>query len=855
MCQTTDSLFFQSCQQNPPNSFCYNPSNGFDVKTCLSAQTSTQIATINIPTDTMNDWEIKTEFYLGINPSSSNYLDINLIFSTDSIPINYKIRIGDKLDNLAVYNTKNEILGSTTSLFNRSSSQFAIRLQFKSSRLNIFWQWKDSILWNLISNSTLPNQSELTNLTINLIQTGSSSVGKWSFQIPKQKPIITDTTGPSISNFIWKSSTSAWMEFNEALRIDSTYCHIWDSSSNCNIRKINHFTLEIIAPKPWPCNDSFEIKIFNIADTCNNIVKLHLTKTIHPCILPIKRGQLMVTEIMHHPAEHGQQSAGVPPFKYLELQNTHTQGLWLTNAQICDAVSCAKLPNYWLKAKQFLVLYSAKDSIFATPDFKKTSWPIANFPTYNSAEDSIIIKNQQSEIIYQNRYREEYHEEPFKSGGFSLERAFHSPDQTNWLNWQSNNSTGGTPGYMDSCIRIPKLPQNLFSSAVINQNNEIEIQCIQPLLHQQWETLKLFVLDSQHKKANIDASLLVSNNEHARFLLNNPTNTNNYSNRQLIISAMLFSEKSTFEDTLDLYNESDIKKPSSQDLIISEIQFNASTNGLDYVEIYNKSNFPIDLSSVAIRYYYDDSIPRWQIPMNHSNRILLPKHCLILCKDAEILQKFYPDLPMTRVMENSLFLGLNADFGLLELMDMQTFVRLDLAGYNDKWHHPEFNQTQNTSLERVGVASIATNPWNWRSHGRNKIQNKITNPCFKDSFPQRDEMYNFCSPGFHKEWSVLDFSSTFNLNQWKFQQSNNHNYLCIEYQLPMPDCLIQVKMLTISGQLISTPIHKERIDFSGNLCFPASTTSKLPKGAYLISVRCLLPDGNTIQKQLPFTIL
>jgi hypothetical protein len=188
-------------------------------------------------------------------------------------------------------------------------------------------------------------------------------------------------------------------------------------------------------------------------------------------------------------------------------------------------------------------------------------------------------------------------------------------------------------------------------------------------------------------------------------------------------------------------------------------------------------------------------------------------------------------------------------------MDMQTFVRLDLAGYNDKWHHPEFNQTQNTSLERVGVASIATNPWNWRSHGRNKIQNKITNPCFKDSFSKRDEMYNFCSPGFHKEWSVLDFSSTFNLNQWKFQQSNNHNYLCIEYQLPMPDCLIQVKMLTISGQLISTPIHKERIDFSGNLCFPASTTSKLPKGAYLISVRCLLPDGNTIQKQLPFTIL
>ncbi len=853
--QTTDSVFFQSCQQNPVNSFCFVPNSEFDIKTCLPAQSTTQLATIKVPIDTFKNWEIATEIYLGINPSSSNYLEINLTFSSDSSTELCKIRIGDKFDNLTLYNSKNEVLGFSSSLFNRSSSQFEIRLLFQSSKLNIVWHWKDSIEWNLLATASLHPQSTLTTLSVNLIQTGSSSVGKWSFNQLIQKPITNDLTGPEALNISWKSSNSAWIEFNESIRIDATRCLISDSANIGICKKINHNTLEITSLKPWKCNDSFWIYILNIADSSKNTTKICSIRTIYPCILPIKRGQIIVTEIMHNPPKYGQNPVGIPPIKYLEIQNTHSQGLWLTNAQLCDAVSCTKLPNYWLKPEEILVLYSAKDSNLVPRDFKKISYPVVNFPSFNTTDDSIIIKNQKSEIIYQNRYREEYHKEPYHLGGYSLERAFLNPTITPWLNWQSNNQIGGTPGYIDSCIRIPTLPKNIFSAAVFNENKEIEIQCIQPLIKQQWETVEFYAQDSLEQNIKIDVSLQASNSTYARFLLKTPSIRDVMFNNQLLISAKLFSEIIPFVDTVFLINQSEIKKPTTQDVIISEIQFSTTENGIDFLEIYNKSNTPLDLRSLAIRYYYNDSIPRWQIPISEINRILLPKQCLIICKDAEIMHLNYPDLPMNRVMENSIFIGLNADFGLLELFDIQTFTRLHLAGYNARWHHPEIDQTQNISLERVGVAAAATNPWNWRSHGKYQTQNRLSNPCYKDSSNSKEEGLKFCSPGFHKEWTILENSSTFKLNQWKFQQSSNQNYLCLEYQLPMPDCLIQVKMLTVSGHLIATPIQKERIDFSGNLCFPANSTAKLPKGAYLISVRCLLPDGNTIQKQLPFTIL
>ena len=782
-------------------------------------------------------------------------MEIMLSFSADSVPEFYKIRIGDKLDNITVYNSQNEILGNTISLLNRSSSQFVIRCTFKTSKLNILWQWKDSIEWNLIAATSLSTLSKLTNLSVNLIQTGSSSVGKWNFQLLKQKAIKKDTIGPSINKFSWTSSTSAWIEFNESIRIDSTICLVSDSAYACHVNKINHKTLEIISPKPWKCNDSFWINLFNVTDSLKNAAKECKIKTIYPCIIPIKRGQLIVTEIMHNPPNTGQNPTSIPPIKYLEIQNTHSQGLWLTNAQLCDAVSCANLPNCWLKPKEYLVLYSVKDSNLIPLDFKKISQPLVNFPSFNTTDDSILIKNQKAEIIYQNRYREIYHQEPQKLGGYSLERAFNNPDKTAWLNWQSNNRIGGTPGYTDSCIRIPELPKNLFSTAVINDNQEIEIHCIQPLTPQQWETIELYVTDSLKSLEKIEVSYQISNTSFSRFSLKTPLSTNVLSNNLLLVSAKLFSENTAFIDSVYLINKSSIKKPSNQELIISELQFSTSENGLDFIEIYNTSNSPLDLSAVAIRYYYDDSVPRWQMPINQINRLLLPKHCLVICKDAELMHQHYPDLPLTRVMENSIFLGLNADFGLLELLDIQTFTRLHLAGYNNNWHHPDLDQTQNISLERVGINAVATNPWNWRSHGKNKIQNKVTDPCLIDNSSPMQEIYKYCSPGYHKEWSINENSSKFKLNQWQFQQSSNQNYLCLEYQLPMPDCLIQVKMLAVSGQIISIPIQKERVDFNGNLCFPTNTTSKLPKGAYLISVRCLLPDGNTIQKHLPFTIL
>jgi hypothetical protein len=852
--QTLDSAYFVTCKQSPSNSFCFNSVQYFNTRSCLPAQTTTQRAVINIPIDTIREWEINTEVFIGINPSSTNYLELQLDFQADTLKTSNTLRLGDKTDNISVY-TNNQIINQTPSIFNRNNSQLKLRLLFQSSILSIFWHWKDSTEWLPLSTISVNPKARLTNISINLTQTGSSSVGKWNFQLFKPRPIIKDTIPPVIQDFVLKTTSKAWLIFNEPINIDSARCQIVDSLNLCILKKLNYTTVEITTPRPWPCNDSFRITIQGLRDSVYNYSKNEVINAFYPCLKNINRGELIVTEIMHNPVKTNQQINTLPPIKYIELTNTSNHGLWLTNTQICDAVSCAKLPKYWLKPKQLIVLFDNKDSNKISNDFKKISLPVPNFPSFNTTEDSIIIKNNNNEIIYQNRYRQEYHQEPFHLGGYSLERAYNKPNELHWLNWQSNIGIGGSPGFVDSCIRISPIPSQLFSVALLKQSNQIEIHCNQPLSPQQWESIEISCIDSQKK--SLILTTYVTNINANKATINFPTS--NFSqlinNTQLFLKAPLYYMLESVKDTIDLIHESTIKTPTTADLIFSEIQFNATDNAFDFLEIYNKSNSALDLKSIVIRYYNEDSIPRWQIPINSTNAILPPKQCLVICKDAEIMRQHYPDLSMVKIMENPIFNGLNADYGLIEIMDISSFTRLHLAGYNSSWHHPELDETQNISLERVGTNASATNPWNWRSHGNRNIQNLLQNPCNTNSGSANNHQSACNSPGFHQEWLIKDNSATFKLNQWKLFQASSNNYLCLEYQLPMPDCLIQVKMLTVSGQLVAVPVQKERIDFNGNLCFPASTTAKLSKGAYLIAVRCLMPDGNIIQKHLPFSIL
>ncbi len=807
---------------------------------------------MSVPVDSLPEWELNSELSIGINPSSSNYLEFKLNLSYFAKPTTVSIRFGDKNDCIAIFDNSNQILAQTPSIFNKSSSKFNFRIVYRNAMLHLYWQWKDSVSWSpLISLSQLPGTT-LKNITVKLVQTGTTSVGKWNFVLPDINPIKFDSTAPKLTKFQWLSNQSALLEFDETIDIDSSSCQWIGDTTKLTLYKINPRLAKVFSPKKWPCNDTFSLLYQKITDTLGNTSHLQKINAFYPCLIPIQLGEITVTEIMHNPPSN---HAWLPPIKYIEIQNTHTQGRWLTNAKICDNLSCATIPNYWLEPKQLLVLYDAKDTMFVNASFKSISLPIPSFPSFNSTEDSIIIKNQMGNTVYQNEYRVEYHQEPFQLGGYSLEKGIVNPAASTWMNWQSNTETGGSPGYLDTCSKVPNPPQNQFLYSVNQDGTHISLYSIRPFTFEILERLTFTIINDQGIKNPIYPKLQSIESTVSDWLIEINDRQFLKPNYKLIVHYYPYHNQFPLDDTLEIITISAIKNANAQDIIVTEFQFNAPQNSLDFIEFYNTTNVPLNLTNIALRYYYDDSIPRWQIPIATKNYILPAKQCLILCKNAELLRKAYPDLPLQFTVENPIFNGLSADFGLLEIMDISTFTRIHLAGYNSRWHHPEIENTQNITLERVDQGSNATHSWNWISHQRNKIENSPPTSCSTNANPHASDSYTFMSPGYYRPLILSKDPTWFHLNNKKLQYSSSHNYLCLEYKLPMPDCLIQAKILTLSGQLISIPIQKDRIAFNGSLCFPSSNTQKLPKGLYLLSIRCLLPNGQLVQKQLPFSIL
>jgi len=666
-------------------------------------------------------------------------------------------------------------------------------------------------------------------------------------------PIAKDTLPPIISKITFESQTCAVLEFNEAIKIQNPVFRLKGDTISRWVEKINSHSIRFYSVKPWPCNDTFQLEVSGFLDTQNNPIGSAGLNLFYPCLRDIQLGELVVTEIMHNPSSF---NLWLPPIKYVEIFNQSSCGLWLTNSKICDAVSCATLPNYWLLPNKPIVLFNASDSLVAGKNLKSVGIPVAKLPSFNTTEDSIILLNSSGSAIYRNRYKQEFHQKPFDAGGYSLERSYLDSNHGHWLNWQSNRSSGGSPGHVDTCPKIPRPPICKWSLALVNKTTE---QLTLTSLHTiPIETLKTVVFQ-----------ILTTNNETIPFVPKIIENSSNLSRWliptqilslitipcKLIVRANFSHHRIATIDTLEIIDESKAINPNKSDLIVSEIQFNGSTSDLDFIEIYNPGEFPVDLSSMAIRYYHNDSIPTWQLTCSQPHYILPPKKCIVLCNDAEKLKLSHPDFPMVSAMENPLFSGLYADFGLIELFNMRSFESIHLAGYNSNWHNPNLEKTEGISLERVGQGQDAVNPWNWHSHSDFFLTNKIPIRCNHIESTNEKQAIQNCSPGIFKEWKKTDNHHQFRLNRPYINPNGSFNYLCLEYQLPMPDCLVQLKILSSTGGLLSIPVPKDILSFTGCLCFPPVTTNNLPKGAYLLSVKCLFPNGESVNKLLPFRIL
>jgi len=190
----------------------------------------------------------------------------------------------------------------------------------------------------------------------------------------------------------------------------------------------------------------------NALNTTNNISRVGLFEQTDSL-------DIVINEILFNPKSDG--------VDYVELYNRSNKILNLKNVYIANRGTNAAISSitqlsgidYLLFPQEFIVITEDVDAIkreFITIN-PEAFIELASLPSYNDDEGSVIILNEQGNIIDEVNYSEKWHFKLISNNeGVALERIDYDAPSNNSGNWHSAaaNINYGTPTYKNSQYRI-----------------------------------------------------------------------------------------------------------------------------------------------------------------------------------------------------------------------------------------------------------------------------------------------------------------------------------------------------------------------------------------------------------------
>ena len=119
----------------------------------------------------------------------------------------------------------------------------------------------------------------------------------------------------------------------------------------------------------------------------------------------------------------------------------------LKDWEISDKSTNGKLPEYWLRPNEYVVLCANNQN-----DELINSIYVSSFPSLNNTSDALKLFDDHGRLIEQVNYESAWYNDDEKSkGGYALERIDLTLNCNRKENWEASKSIyGGTPGTLNS---------------------------------------------------------------------------------------------------------------------------------------------------------------------------------------------------------------------------------------------------------------------------------------------------------------------------------------------------------------------------------------------------------------------
>lgn len=743
---------------------------------------------------------------LAFSPSSNNNARIYLTADNTDLsiqPEGYYLQLGETGSNDAVHlmrrlNNQDSIICSGE--LAQIASSFAISIKVTRDSLGIWKLFVDpSGLSNFNQFTTGVDTSAIVGTVFGVLSKYTiTNATKFYLDDIYVGEIRKDLTPPKLVEIQTINSHQIDCYFDEQLDQNQlTNSSVWTINSGAYpISQIvpDDDIVHLLLDQPLENGEAYELQVQNVIDLEGN--QLNDTTITFDFLSDEATvyGDVIITELMTDPSP----SVGLPEIEYIELYNRSTKFFNLKDWEISDKSTNGKLPEYWLRPNEYVVLCANNQN-----DELINSIHVSSFPSLNNTSDLLKLYDDHGRLIEQVNYESAWYNDDEKSkGGYALERIDLTLKCNRKENWKASKSIyGGTPGTLNSVAgnfqdyQKPYVHQIIASDTLVFIFNEpIDSTSI-------WNTSIQFNPDLNYDGINISSA---------------------YADTVKVFLSESLKHNQTYQLTIQQVSDCSLNKSNIQtnfvlaekpivgDLVINEVLFNPLDGGSDYIELYNKSPKNLELNGITFARYKDGMSDQIRFEQNHT---VLAYDYVTFSADTNFINQNYSQINGKKVQMQ--LPNLNNDSSTIYLIYDQ--VVWDKLSYKEDWHIDLVEEYSGKSLERISASEPSQSRQNWRTAASG---------------------VNYGTPSAinSQNWNT-DISGTFELNATTITPNNDgdRDNLLIKYSLDKPSMMGTFSVYDANGILVKQVFQNQIMATEGMLNWECTNESAqlVPAGIYI----------------------
>jgi hypothetical protein len=432
---------------------------------------------------------------------------------------------------------------------------------------------------------------------------------------------------------------------------------------------------------------------------------------------------LVISEIMAdpHPA------VALPDAEYLEIYNRGSSPVPLAGYRLLfgDKIRVLLTPSHRgypngvsIEPGEYVILCDVKDTALFVSRGKTLS--VKDMPALVNTGATLTLESPSGKIIHSVSFSDSWYRSADRAnGGWALEMI--DPDNPcghsgNWC--ESNDPTGGTPGYINSVnaenpdIKKPELLRASLdpdSSVMLYFSEDMDsasladplnYYCNRGLFH----PAKADPVEPAYSRVN---------------LVFKGTLNNSLSYSVTVLNSLTDCVGNPLKNNAEA--DFAIPQPAdSFDLVINELLFDASPGMSEFIELFNRSEKVVDLAgfSLASCNVNTDTIVR-RIFLKETSFLLFPGQYVVITRRADQLPGVNNRPDLSVVIELPSLFALADKEGQIALLNTKNQV-IDRFYYNPFMHSAFIKSEEGISLERIDPDRPTNEPDNWFSAASDK---------------------------------------------------------------------------------------------------------------------------------------